>query len=93
MGYPQNVNRFSPHAKNASVATVKQMCVTRTESFGFRNQRASFGEPLQRCDLLFQAVDKLSRFFPAIWRNKILNILDVSLRRARDPNAEFRGHV
>ena len=41
--HPQNVNRFPPNAKHASVATVKQMSVSRTENFVFRNEGTSFG--------------------------------------------------
>ena len=93
MDYPQNVNRFPPNAKHASVATVKQMSVSRTENFVFRNEGTSFGEPLQGCDLVFQTVDKPTGFFRAVFRDKTPNVLDVPLRRARDPNAEFCGHV
>jgi hypothetical protein len=90
---PQNVNYFSANAKHASVATVKQMSVSRTENFVLRNEPAPFGKPLQCCELLFQTVDKLAGFFRAILRDKTPNLLDVPLRSARDSNAEFCGHV
>lgn len=90
---PQNVNCFSANPKHASIATVKQMSVSRTENFVFRNEPASFGEPLQCCDLLFQTIDKLAGFFRTILRDKTPNLLDVPLRSVCDPNAEFCGHV
>jgi len=93
MNDSQNVNCFSANAKQASVTTVKQMSVSRTENFVLRNERAPFGKALQCCDLLFQTVDKLAGFFGAILRYKTPNLLDVPLRSARDSNAEFCGHV
>ena len=93
MDYSQNVDYVSTNAKHASVATIKQMSVSRTKGFIFRNEGTSFGKPLQCYDLVFQAVDKSTGFLRAILRDKTPNVLDIPLRRARDSNAEFCGHV
>jgi len=93
MDYPQNVNCFSANTKHASVATVKQMSVPSTKNFVFRNEWTSFGEPLQCCDLFFQAVYELAGFHRAILRDKTPNVLDVPRRCVCDSNAEFCGHV
>ena len=69
------------------------MAIASTQQFVFRNQRAAFGEALERIDLSVNTVNESVGFCGTVGSDETPNLFDIALRGSCDSNAKFCGHA